>query len=142
MKRNILVIEDDLDACQLIKDALIQVGYSVEVRHDGKSIVSMDFVLPDLFILDNKIPAIFGLALCKFLRIKPQTRHVPIIVVSGDGAIAARVQHAGANAFLCKPFQAHQLIATVQALMPGSGVNVSVSLPGKEQYDRGTFLGS
>lgn len=70
MTKKIVVAEDDKDILFVLKFILNEAGYEVEPMTDGKSIISRNQDWPDLFILDNNMPTISGLALCKYLKLK------------------------------------------------------------------------
>jgi DNA-binding response OmpR family regulator len=110
MKKNILLVEDDRDSLNLMRTILTEAGFTVMAMTDGIQIVEKNFVSPDLIILDNAMPVIDGIALCKFLKLKPDTRDVPIIVISGNHNLKTRACTAGAISFLAKPFGAHELL--------------------------------
>ncbi len=102
----------------MLQILLNKAGYDVEAFHEGKDIVENNFQIPDLFILDNSLPTIEGVALCKYLRLKPFTRDIPIIIISGSEHIEARSSMAGANYFLPKPLDVKQLLAIVRLCLP------------------------
>jgi DNA-binding response OmpR family regulator len=114
MPRTITLIEDDIDAAVILKKILLKAGYRVNVLPEGSRIVEGDFEIPDIFILDNYMPAIHGVALCKFLKLKSRTAKVPVIIISGSMQIEKKAKAAGASAFLCKPFNSHQLVLLVE----------------------------
>jgi DNA-binding response OmpR family regulator len=110
MKKNILLVEDDRDTLNLMHTILTEAGFTVMAMTDGIQIVEKNFMSPDVIILDNAMPVIDGIALCKFLKIKPNTRDVPIIVISGNHNLKMRACTAGAVSFLPKPFGAQELL--------------------------------
>ena len=57
-------------------------GYTVEIFPDGKGIFTGNVQLPDLFILGRNLPTIDGIAICKYLKIQPLTKHLPVIMIS------------------------------------------------------------
>lgn len=113
MSKKILLIEDDADFCFILKNVLTKAGYTVGSLHEGKSIVERDFLLPDMFILDNYIPTIDGIALCKYLKLQAKTKDIPVIIVSGNHQIKHKANKAGAAVFLGKPFRADELLKLI-----------------------------
>lgn len=75
MPRTITLVEDDIDAAVVLEKILLKAGYHVNVLPEGSAIVEAGYQFPDMFILDNYMPTIHGVALCKYLRLKlkPQT---------------------------------------------------------------------
>lgn len=118
MRKKILLIEDDCDASIMLQKILTNAGYAVDVLRDGRDIVEGKFNAPDLFILDNRLPGIEGVAICKYLRIKPVTNQTPIIIISGNDDIEGRSNTAGANLFLAKPLDAGVLLDAVKTYLP------------------------
>ena len=78
----------------------------------------------DILILDWDLPGISGLQMLGTLRAHRATRRLPVIVVSGRSGIEDRIQalHHGANDYLSKPFDVHELLARIQVLLRRSEV--------------------
>jgi DNA-binding response OmpR family regulator len=117
MQKKIVLIEDDSDASVMLKRSLTKAGYNVVTLNEGTCIVNGNYGDADLFILDNSIPTIDGLALCKYLRVKNATRHTPVIIVSGNHNIREKARAAGANEFLPKPFATEQLLHLIDTFL-------------------------
>lgn len=116
MARKITLVEDDIDAAVVLEKILLKAGYAVNVLPEGRAIVETGYQYPDMFILDNYMPTIHGIALCKYLKLKPETSKIPIIIISGEPLVGKKAVAAGASSFLSKPFDADKLIAEVQLL--------------------------
>jgi CheY-like chemotaxis protein len=117
MKKNILLVEDDGDSRSLMRSILTEAGFTVISMGDGIQIVEKNFLAPDVVILDNTMPVIDGVALCKFLKLKPETKEIPIIVISGNHSLKTRACNAGAISFLPKPFCAQELLDHVDTAL-------------------------
>ena len=113
----ILVVDDDADACILLKQVLTKAGYEVDFLPEGHAIVEQDFKLPDMFILDNTMPTIDGIALCKFLKLQSHTRNIPVLVISGNHQLNEKASKAGAADFLAKPFCTDALLQRIAQLL-------------------------
>ncbi|MBT1703426.1 response regulator [Chryseosolibacter indicus] len=113
MAKKILVAEDNSDSLIILQNILTSAGYKVEAISAGYNIVENRLDLPDLFILDKNMPTIDGLALCKYLRLKPETNKIPIILISGNQDLEVKAKEAGANEFLSKPFSVTQLLMLI-----------------------------
>jgi len=68
---------------------------------------------PHVYVLDKQLPGISGLDLCRILKAGPQTRNIPVIIVSADPDIKALAAPIGATAVLEKPFSIHVLLKAV-----------------------------
>ncbi len=113
LKKKIYVADDDQDAAFALSAILEDAGYHVKVAACGKAILEGSFSWVDLFILDNKMPGLDGIQICRHLRSQSATKETPVILVSaypknGDEALLA-----GANDYIEKPFNMHYLLNVV-----------------------------
>jgi DNA-binding response OmpR family regulator len=115
MQKKITLVEDDGDASLMIHKVLKDAGFEVNRFPEGTSLVSGDYDLPDMFILDNFMPIIHGIALCKFLRLREETKSIPVIIISANKQLKKKAEEAGATFFLGKPFHSHELLEFVNA---------------------------
>ena len=81
MKR-VLLVEDDRDVSDIIQNHFAKAGYAVESLTEGRSIVERRFERPDVFIFDNGLPVIDGIALCKYLKLQDDLSHIPVLIIS------------------------------------------------------------
>src|SRR5205823_9586000 len=74
---------------------------------------------PDLLILDWMLPGVSGIEICRRLRARAQTRHMPIIMLTARGEESERIRGlaTGADDYIVKPFSVPELIARVNALL-------------------------
>jgi CheY-like chemotaxis protein len=117
MKKKIILVEDDLDILFTVGMILENAGYAVESLSSARSIVDGDYTLPDLFILDKRMPDMDGLDVCRHLRSKPESQDIPVVIISASPKFGPHALNAGANAFLEKPFQLKALLELVQKYM-------------------------
>jgi DNA-binding response OmpR family regulator len=120
MKPTILVIEDDPIAANLVNLILSRAGYKVLVAFDGLEglqIAASESV--DLVLLDLMLPGIDGFEVLTRLRADPQTAALPVVIISVKTQIADRRAAAkvGADAYLTKPYNTDDLVATVDSLL-------------------------
>ncbi len=116
----ILVIEDDLDICELIKFKLQGLGHDVVTEHDGEGgLAAAQAETPDLVILDWMMPRLTGLEVCVALRGDPTLARVPVILLTAK-AQEADVQRgfaAGVDDYMVKPFSPRELGSRITALL-------------------------
>ena len=112
--QKILVVEDDPDILNALNIVLGSVGFDVDVMLSGKHIFLNQFSVPDLFILDKRLPDVDGLDICRYLKSKPNYRAVPIIVISASPKVKQKALECGASAFLEKPFSMQQLVNSIK----------------------------
>ncbi|MEH2198611.1 ATP-binding protein [Nostoc sp.] len=115
----ILLADDNADMRDYVKRLLGQ-QYEVESVADG--LAALDSArgrVPDLVLTDVMMPELDGFGLLQELRADPQTRKVPIILLSARAGEEARVEglKAGADDYLIKPFSARELLARVEAAL-------------------------
>lgn len=134
----ILVVDDDEQVASYVKLSFSLNGYQVEWISDGRQAVKkIQENIPDAVILDLKLPGTNGFRICEELRSDPQTRAIPIIVVSGSWKNAEdriRSIEVGADDFLTKPFDANELMARIKRILQRKkvdmGHNPLTGLPG------------
>jgi DNA-binding response OmpR family regulator len=113
MKKQIILVEDDKDILLTLKIILDNAGYQVTGLTSARTIIEEKYQVPDLFILDKRMPNMDGLEVCRHLRGGAETQNIPIIVISASSRIGNQALKAGANDFLAKPFQMETLLAVV-----------------------------
>jgi DNA-binding response OmpR family regulator len=118
MKKKILVIEDDRGILDALKLTLEYAGYEVTLTDKGDYVEKLRFIeedeLPQVIILDILLSGKDGRVICKKLKSEPQTKHIPIIMVSAHPKADVSAKQAGANDFLAKPFNIQDLLTVVK----------------------------
>lgn len=118
--RRVLVIDDDEEIRELITDILESVGMAVAVAPDGVEGVAM-FKLCygrfDAVIVDMRMPRMDGAATCRALRNFDPSVKLILSTAYGKPPSIFNTKGADVNAFLKKPYDAHELINTIQALV-------------------------
>ena len=112
----ILVIDDEPAMVGAVAALVGSVGHRVSAAYDGvEGLRHYDDERPDLVILDLAMPGMDGLSVCTELRQRGST---PIIVLSGEGQEAAKVEalDAGADDYVTKPFGKGELLARIRAV--------------------------
>ena len=120
MKANILIVEDEEALTLLLRYNLEAEGYEVETvpRGDEADLLLKERA-PDLVILDWMLPGLSGIELCRRLRARPETKQLPIIMLTARGEESERVRGlaTGADDYIVKPFSVPELSARVRALL-------------------------
>jgi DNA-binding response OmpR family regulator len=123
----ILVVEDDVDICNLIRSHLEQDGYSVRQAFDGPSaLVAVAEERIDLVVLDWMLPGLDGLTVCRRIR---QSHLMPIIMLTARGEEIDRVVglEVGADDYVTKPFGMRELLARVRAILRRVGTSAAAT---------------
>lgn len=119
MSHKVLVVDDEPATVEMIGTFMEINGYEWASAYSGEaSKVMFSSMKPDLMILDLMMPDIQGFEICEWVR-KQTTNDVPILIVSArtDDESKARAFACGANAYLTKPFDLHELLSTVEQLV-------------------------
>ncbi len=118
---NILVVDDHPDTLTLIVRALQEEDqYAVSKADSGaEALRKIDERMPDLVVLDYKMTGMDGLAVVKALRAKPETRSLPVLMLTsmGDEPSTRAGFEAGVTDYVTKPFSIPQLTARVHACL-------------------------
>lgn len=116
----ILIVEDNLDVAHALELRLRIQGYSISLAHSGISGVEAAInYQPDAMILDIRMPGMDGFAVLSELNQQPQTRDIPVIVLSANVAEESkhRAKELGALYYLEKPYEAAKLLQLVKAAL-------------------------
>jgi len=116
----ILVVDDEPAITHLLRQMLEADGHRIVVAAGGQAALERIAELrPDLVILDIDMPGVGGFEVCRRLKAAPDTRLLPVLVLTGTGAIDARVRawELGADEFLTKPFQTFEVAARCRSLL-------------------------
>lgn len=120
MSAQILVVEDEEAIQVLLSYNLNAEGFAVRQAMSGEdALMLVAEETPDLIVLDWMLPGISGVELCRMLRTKPETRSVPIIMLTARGEEFDRVRGlaSGADDYVVKPFSVPELVARVKSVL-------------------------
>ena len=118
--RTVLVVDDEDHLRRLLCDLLAREGYTtVEARDGAEALDRVDQHNPDILLLDLNLPGLDGYGVLAKLRSRPDTRTLPVVVLTakGDEDNEVRVLQAGADDFLTKPFRARALYARLDKIL-------------------------
>lgn len=124
MESCIVIIEDDEEILFVIRFSLAREGFNIKSANNGVSGLSMvKEEIPDLVILNQILPDLDGLEVCKEIRKDPRTAHIPIVMLTDkkdehDGILGLEL---GADDFIIRPFSARELLAKVKAVIRRAG---------------------
>jgi two-component system, OmpR family, phosphate regulon response regulator PhoB len=119
-KPALLLVEDDRALADLLMWHFDREGYDIVRTADGdEALLLAEERTPDLVILDWMIEGVSGIEVCRRLRRRPETAHVPIIMLTARGEESDRIRglETGADDYVTKPFSPRELIARVGAVL-------------------------
>ena len=120
----ILVAEDEPDIRELITFMLRFAGYEVVAAANGEdAVLTAARELPDLVLLDVRMPRMTGYEACRLMRANPDLRNVPVVFLSAKGQDTEirSGMDAGAEEYLLKPFSPMDLTNRVRAILARHG---------------------
>jgi two-component system cell cycle response regulator DivK len=121
MTQRILVVEDQEDNRQILRDLLTKNGFEiVEAENGEQALLAVAKQRPDLILMDIQLPLLDGYEATRRIKANPELRSIPIIVVtsyalSGD---EAKAREAGCDAYVTKPYSPRQLLAKIKEYLP------------------------
>jgi two-component system phosphate regulon response regulator PhoB len=120
MGARILIVEDEEPLSMLLRYNLEAEGYEVEtVARGDEADLRLRESVPDLVVLDWMLPGVSGIELCRRLRARPETKALPIVMLTARGEESERVRGlaTGADDYVVKPFSVPELLARLRALL-------------------------
>jgi DNA-binding response OmpR family regulator len=131
----ILVVDDDVNICELLRLYLEKEGYTVSIVNDGESAVkSFGEIQPDLMLLDIMLPRLDGWQVCREVR---KFSDKPIIMLTAKGETFDKVLglELGADDYVVKPFDAKEVVARVKAVLRRSAGGPATDIK-QVEYDK------
>jgi two-component system phosphate regulon response regulator PhoB len=116
----VLIVDDETDLAQLIEFNLRQAGFDPRVANTGAEAIRLARErTPHLVILDLMLPDMSGVEVCRQLKALPETRAVPVMMLTARGEENDRVKgfEVGADDYVVKPFSVRELILRVKAVL-------------------------
>lgn len=119
-KPRVLIVEDEEAQAELLRYNFERAEFNVGVANDGdEALVAVEEQAPDIVVLDWMLPGTSGITVCQRMRARPETREIPVILLTARGEEADRVRglESGADDYVVKPFSPAELIARVRAVL-------------------------
>ena len=116
VKGNILIVDDEPENLKLLSLLLIENGYKVRAAKTGKeALSSIQFSLPDLALLDIKLPDLSGFDVCKNIKSDDSTKELPVLFLSAlkESNDIVYGFEVGAQDYITKPFNIKEVLARV-----------------------------
>ena len=113
----ILVVDDDVNICELLRLYLTKEGYQVTIANDGEEgLEKFNQVKPDMVLLDVMMPRMDGLEVCRRIR---KLGNTPVMMLTAKGETFDKVLglELGADDYMVKPFDAKEVVARIKAVL-------------------------
>ncbi|MBP1577388.1 MAG: response regulator transcription factor, partial [Oscillospiraceae bacterium] len=117
----IMVADDDVNICELLRLYLEKEQYNVVIANNGnEAIAKFNSESPELILLDIMMPGLDGWQVCREIR---KTSNVPIIMITAKGETFDKVLglELGADDYVVKPFDAKEIVARIKAVLRRAG---------------------
>ena len=127
----ILVVDDDVNICELLRLYLTKEGYQVTIANDGEEgLDKFNQVKPDMVLLDVMMPKMDGLEVCRRIR---KLGNTPVMMLTAKGETFDKVLglELGADDYIVKPFDAKEVTARIKAVLRRSSA--------KEEENKGVY---
>lgn len=120
LQPHVLIVEDEPALAELLSYNLKKAGFQTHVARDGdEAMLAVEERKPDIVLLDWMLPYVSGIEICRRIRRNPDTRDLPIILLTARGEEDDRIRglEAGADDYVVKPFSPSELVARVRAVL-------------------------
>lgn len=128
--KRVLVVEDDAAIIDLLRFLLEHEGLEVEVARDGlEALDKMEIWLPDLVLLDLRLPKLEGIDVLWEMRQNPKWSNIPVIIISVDSSPQTMLQgwRLGVDSYFVKPFDPDELIRVIRRIIYVSRLEPSLN---------------
>jgi diguanylate cyclase (GGDEF)-like protein len=116
----LLVVDDDPETCRLVRAWFEGQPYDILEASDGREGVERARTeRPDLVLMDVKMPALDGISAARTLKSDPQTRHIPVVLLTACRDVAEKVEAfaVGADDYVTKPFELEEVDARIRGIL-------------------------
>jgi len=132
---HLLVVDDDPNLRALLRTSFEVAGIEVDEADSARSAATkIASRHPDVIVLDVAMPQVDGITLCRGLKSDPFTRHIPIVLLTGDPVAESTGKQAGADAFLRKPFSPLALLTLAERLGAAPGQEPSSKVDSRADH--------
>ena len=121
MSKRILVVEDQPDSRQIIRDMVAGTDYEITEAENGEeALAAIAKQQPDLILMDIQLPIMDGYTATRLIKTDPALRSIPIIAVTSYALAVEekKARAAGCDDYVTKPFSPRQLLAKIRQYMP------------------------
>ncbi len=118
VKKKIIIFDDDEDILSICNYVLEENGWEVYTFTDCNGIAErVSAIMPDVILMDNWIPDAGGIIATQILKKAESLKGIPVIYFSANSDIQLLANHAGAETYLAKPFDLHELERVISTVI-------------------------
>ncbi len=118
-----IIFADDDAAIQDVVSLIFEDEYEIVSCTNGDSLLKRSLLVPDLFLIDKQLGSNNGLDICRILKARPETKNIPVILISASPDIFVEARAVGADDVIQKPFNIKEVRALVKRYIgPGSNM--------------------
>ncbi|RFZ92672.1 response regulator [Mucilaginibacter conchicola] len=116
--KKIIIFDDDEDILSICNYILEEQGWEVHTHTDCNNIIEkVSAVIPDVILMDNWIPDAGGIIATQTLKKDEKLKAIPVVYFSANSDIQLLADHAGAEAYLAKPFDLEELEKVINSVL-------------------------
>jgi CheY-like chemotaxis protein len=112
--KRVLIVEDEQDVADLVADILGLEGFEARIASGETALDDALSFAPDVVLLDLMMPVVDGFEVARRLNARPETRTLPIVIMTAMQDPSSRAREIGTQHFLSKPFDIVELIETIE----------------------------
>ena len=119
-KSKILIVDDTVTTVEILKKIFRSNGYDTCEAYDGEEgLEKIEEYRPDLIMLDIMMPKLDGCEVCKRLKTDENTKHIPVVMLTGKSEVADKIEglDIGADDYITKPFHYKEVLARIKSLL-------------------------
>lgn len=120
MSERILVVEDEPDILEVVSYNLKNAGFEIVALDNGEAAVfQVEDLRPDLIVLDLMLPGMDGLEVCRTVKQREATKHIPVVMLTAKTEEVDRIVglELGADDYVVKPFSPRELVLRIKAIL-------------------------
>ncbi|MBL4678115.1 MAG: response regulator [Mucilaginibacter sp.] len=116
--KKIIIFDDDEDILSICNYILEEQGWEVHTYTDCNNIIEkVSAIIPDVILMDNWIPDAGGIIATQTLKKDDKLKQIPVVYFSANSDIQLLADHAGAEAYLAKPFDLEELEKVIDTVL-------------------------
>lgn len=113
----VLIVDDDTDILEVLTTILTEHGFEVQAITTPEEIYKSILLFePQVILLDVNLKTLNGIEVCKGVKNHFKTKHIPVILVSGDTLVRQRIKECNAESFIQKPYDFNKLTQILNSL--------------------------